>query len=493
MISAKGNALPRFVEPNALEASISPDGRFILFNGEIAGGVGGIGGFYITSIDGKLRRTLRVKPENEWIFNAVWSPDSQWIAYTYSWMEAGRFRTRIVAQPVRGGAEKILISDQDLPTPSNICGGDFSFAPCVSWCPDWRLVFSTTAPAGAAEAGLWYLPLRRATADVIGKPAPLTHGSDFQPINPTVSRDGKRLSYLRETAWQDVYLAQLTPRGALKTAPHRFSMDNRGSFPNSWTPDSQAILFGSNRTPKRAIFKQSVTETLPRVLIQSPGDDCDGAVFTPDGLWILFRQGKDLASPTHPARLIRRPAAGGPVQTVLEEPPGLQWSHACGIRPGSACVLSQLEGENMVFYLLDPLRGRGPKLGKFPHRVDFTGNTGWGLSPDGSRIAYVTERGQVELMSLRDRSWHEISLGPHWQQLQSVAWSADGKSLFVTCWRPDGSDLLHATLDGKVTLLWHNGHSQWQWATNPLPSPDGKYLAFQSKSFDSNVWMIENF
>ncbi len=152
----------------------------------------------------------------------------------------------------------------------------------------------------------------------------------------------------------------------------------------------------------------------------------------------------------------------------------------------------------MVFYLLDPLRGRGPKLGRFPHRVDFTGNTGWGLSPDGSRIAYVTEHGQVEIMSLNDRSrsdrsWQQISLGPHWQQLQTVAWTADGKSLFVTCWKPDGSDLLHVMLDGKVNLLWHHGHSPWQWASNPLPSPEGRYLAFQSKSLDSNVWMIENF
>lgn len=147
----------------------------------------------------------------------------------------------------------------------------------------------------------------------------------------------------------------------------------------------------------------------------------------------------------------------------------------------------------MVFYLLDPLRGRGPKLGKFTHRVDYTGNTGWGLSPDGSRIAYVTERGQVEIMSLRDRSWHEISLGPHWQQLQTVAWTADGKSLFVTCWKPDGTDLVRATLSGKVTLLGHTGHSLWQWARNPLPSPDGKYLAFQSTSIDSNVWMLDDF
>lgn len=485
-ISVTGDVPPGFVERNALQASISPDGRFIVFLGEIGGEIGEVGGLYITRSDGRSRRTLRVKGDNEWIFGPVWSPDSQWIAYTYGWMEAGRFRNRIVVQAAGGGTERILISDENLPTPLGDGTAD-SINSCLSWCSDWRLVFTT-------EDGLWYLPLRRATADIAGKPVRLTHWTDSHPASLTVSRDGKRLSFLKETGWQDVYLAELTPGGgALASAPRRFTMDNRGSFPNSWTPDSQAILFGSNRAPKRAIFKQTLNETVPRVVIQSRDNDCDGAVFTPDGLWILFREGKDLGLPVHPALLMRRLAAGGPARTVLEEPPGLQWSHACGIRSGSPCVLSQLEGADMVFYLLDPLRGRGPKLGRFPHRADFTGNTGWGLSPDGSQIAYVTEHGQVEIMSLRDQSWHEISLGPHWQQLQTVAWAADGKSLFVTCWKPDGSDFLHAALDGKVTLLWHNGHSPWQWATNPLPSPDGKYLAFQSKSLDSNVWMLENF
>jgi len=36
-----------------------------------------------------------------------------------------------------------------------------------------------------------------------------------------------------------------------------------------------------------------------------------------------------------------------------------------------------------------------------------------------------------------------------------------------------------------------NGHRQW--LENPLPSPDGKYLAFQGQTWDSNVWLIDNF
>ena len=34
---------------------------------------------------------------------------------------------------------------------------------------------------------------------------------------------------------------------------------------------------------------------------------------------------------------------------------------------------------------------------------------------------------------------------------------------------------------------------QNEWHVRPVASPDGRYLAFASMIFDSNVWMIENF
>jgi hypothetical protein len=190
---------------------------------------------------------------------------------------------------------------------------------------------------------------------------------------------------------------------------------------------------------------------------------------------------------------MRRLATGGRAETILQEPPDRQWSFECGAKPGSSCILSQLEEPNVVFYSLNPLKGKGAKLGHFFHVSEPSAQSGWSLSPDGSHIAYVTKRGQIEIMSVDDRTGHEISLAPQWQQLQTAAWAADGKSLFVTCWQPDSSDLLRVRLNGRVTRLWHNGHSQWQWVSNPLLSPDGKYLALQVQAWDSNVWMLENF
>ena len=61
----------------------------------------------------------------------------------------------------------------------------------------------------------------------------------------------------------------------------------------------------------------------------------------------------------------------------------------------------------------------------------------------------------------------------------------------MTSWTADSFNLLHVTLAGKVQLLLRNGRSQWLHC--PLPSPDGKYLAFSTQTWDGNVWMVENF
>jgi len=95
------------------------------------------------------------------------------------------------------------------------------------------------------------------------------------------------------------------------------------------------------------------------------------------------------------------------------------------------------------------------------------------------------------MLTLSDRTWHEIPVQPGSGELQDINWAADGKGFFVTSWLPDSFNLLYVNLAGRVSRLVHNGHRHWM--VNPWPSPDGKYLAFQAQSWDSNVWTIENF
>jgi len=94
----------------------------------------------------------------------------------------------------------------------------------------------------------------------------------------------------------------------------------------------------------------------------------------------------------------------------------------------------------------------------------------------------------ITVLKLDDQRERKLPM-TGWSRLSSLAWSADGRSLFVTTSRPEGSDLLRVSLDGKVTPL--RAGEAGRWFINPRPSPDGRRLAYAVRTTDSNVWLIE--
>jgi Tol biopolymer transport system component len=118
----------------------------------------------------------------------------------------------------------------------------------------------------------------------------------------------------------------------------------------------------------------------------------------------------------------------------------------------------------------------------------------WSLSPDGKRLAFVDAHvygHRVELLTLADGTWHEVESEAQGQQFQSITWAADENGFFVSSWTPDSWSLFHVTIAGKVHQLLRGGRTQI--VHNPLASRDGKYLAFEAATVDSNVWLIDNF
>jgi Tol biopolymer transport system component len=146
--------------------------------------------------------------------------------------------------------------------------------------------------------------------------------------------------------------------------------------------------------------------------------------------------------------------------------------------------LSQKQARELLFYALDPVRGKGSLLGKTDHWAPRMLSWAWDVSPDGSRLAVVSSGNNI--LTLANGVWREIPIAARWEP-DYIAWASDGAGFFVTS---STLDLLHVTTAGKVNVLSHN--DQAQWPADPVPSPDGKYLAFQAQTYDFNAWMIEN-
>src|SRR5579863_1117377 len=133
------------------------------------------------------------------------------------------------------------------------------------WSPDWRLVFGVSQaaepPSGEARNSLWQLAVKPSTGEAGGRPEQVTPWSDFEPLDLTITWDGKRLSLMQKRIWEDVYLAELGPDGASVKPPRRLTLDNRGIWSlDSWTPDSQAVAFSPARSGRPEVFKKGLNE-----------------------------------------------------------------------------------------------------------------------------------------------------------------------------------------------------------------------------------------
>jgi DNA-binding beta-propeller fold protein YncE len=142
----------------------------------------------------------------------------------------------------------------------------------------------------------------------------------------------------------------------------------------------------------------------------------------------------------------------------------------------------------LIFTAFDPLQGRGRELTRFD--IDPQSNYDWALSPDGSRIAVLNMmEGRIHILSLSRNATMDFAV-KGWKSLDSVAWTADGKTLFVSNHTEEGSVLLHVDLQSNSQVLWKQ---EGGGGTVAIPSPDGRHLAIMGWTLNSNIWMMENF
>ena len=281
---------------------------------------------------------------------------------------------------------------------------------------------------------------------------------------------------MERRAWDDVYLAELGPGGASTKPPRRLTLDNRGILTlDSWTPDSQAILFSSSQNRRAEVFRRELKENIDEAIVRG-SEGYRSARLTADGSWMLYLEW----SPTAPgASANARPhhaaaACGGSPDLVLQEPGGTAalfdsrlyvWDYVCPLRPGSPCVLGERNGNDLDLYSLESVRGKGKQLAKAAG-VNFQACCmRWDVSPDGSRLALigrVKHAGRIELLTFSDGTWQEISPERPFGYPMVIAWATDGKGFFVTSWDHDSIDLLHVTLAGKVESLIRNAYRQGQ-------------------------------
>ncbi len=465
---------PQKVVDQASFPSVSPDGLLIAFGREDPERQAV--DLWLVGANGEGPYKIRAASQSGDYMLPVWSTNGQRIFYIRI-----KANDRVLEScDIRGEKVTTIFSAKENRGLNSLC-----------WAPDGRILFSL-AEVGPRSliVNLWEIKVDTATGKPISEARPFTQWSGLNisfANSLSITADGKQLALTRTNAQSDVYVAEFEPGGTAMKTPRRLTQDDSDDDVWDWTADSRAVLFDSNRNGNYDLFKQDISQTEAEPIVVSPENESHPNL-SPDETFILYLvSAKREATAT---RLMRVPVGGGPPELVLTGEKIKNFS--CARRANLCVVVEEVDGKQILSNF-DPLKGRGEKL----TLADYSDSGGGFLSPQGRLMEKMKpgpEGLRIRVRSLTKGPVEEITFKNLIDAYGFLGWSFEGKGIYLGKWTPSlDFTALYAGLDGRSHVLWKRGSSPGHSIFNPIPSPDGRYLAFTGITAESNAWMLENF
>ncbi len=485
MISIIGATLKK-IRDDAHDAGLSADGSQIVFKDSVTRDMLTMGA------DGGNPKLFLKKEDGVHRFAPLFFAAGKRIGYETAKTANGETALTLESRDLQGGSPTTLLANPRMT--------DFY------WGQDGRLIFAASElPPNQYDSNLWELRFDPETGKPSGSPRRLTDWSGFYFINPALTADGKRFVFLNRKSQSDVYMAELSSDGNEMKSPQRFTLDDRLDWPGGWSPDSKTVFLYSDRNGSFDIYKQGVNDRNAEPIVSGPEEKWAPQI-SPDGKFILFMQWPKAVegAPVASGKMMRVSLGGGPSEAVMDikgrpgSPTSSDPLDTVGQYPSfrcprtGTCVLAEADEKNLTFTAFDPVQGRKAELAKIPANADYTR---WDLSPDASRIAisvFDYKVADIQIISLSaplsGGAPQKFSALP-FTELTSVAWSADGKSLYSTSYSSRGTTIIRLDLNGGVKPVFK---SNWD-IFSLAPSPDGHSMAFGPIIYNANAWTIGSF
>jgi DNA-binding winged helix-turn-helix (wHTH) protein/Tol biopolymer transport system component len=411
-----------------------------------------------------------------WIDPVAWSPTGQHLAYIERHSVHGpspvepTHSLRIIG-PNGEGATLVL--------------DDPRIGHAVWWAPDGRILFSYREDPASSQNnyGVYSIRVDERTGKATGPPQPITQ-AEGSIGGMSSTGDGKRLVLWRSKASSQVFITSLDAASRQWKEPRRLTLDANENIADAWTADSKAVLLVSNRNGTWKLFKQAIDETTPEVLTE--GRSIATPRLSADGLQVLYLYSSNPDDVSFPASLMGKPLAGGAPRTVLQGK-GLL-NHQCAMSPSTLCVLSQLDGQDIVFRSFDLEHGAGRELLRLESGVE---NWNWSLSSDGSKLAIFLDAHRIRFVSLGTGAAHDVTV-KDWP-LGGGDWAANNRTVFMPSYTPSGVPVVlevDQTGKAKVVLLGSPNTD----IGFMIQSPDARFgLLSEHIPAESNAWIVDDF
>jgi Tol biopolymer transport system component/predicted Ser/Thr protein kinase len=190
----------------------------------------------------------------------AWSPDGASIAF----VRLGGGKAKHILIPALGGAERELAEffGPTLVLENNI--------PTTNWSPDGRWLVAAGKDSAEKPTALWLVSKESGEKRQLTSPPADKVGDFFGSFSP----DGRTLGFVRFTAnlTGDLYVLPLEGNFNAKGEPRRLTNDNRNFYGLTFTEDSRAVVFSSNRGGTTALWRVEVSGS-PEVRPLSVGEN----------------------------------------------------------------------------------------------------------------------------------------------------------------------------------------------------------------------------
>jgi DNA-binding winged helix-turn-helix (wHTH) protein/Tol biopolymer transport system component len=455
------------------DSAVSPDGSRVAFMKDRHE-------LWLMGADGEEPHRILASDAQELLFSPAWSPSGPRLAYIRTRGTFGKREVAIETCDLAGGTRTVMLSDPHLWGLDGVSG--------TAWLPDGRIIYSIYS--GDFESNLWTRIADPSSGKPRGDAERLAGWKDFKARDPQASADGKRLIAERSHTENGIYIGDLT-FGNKGFTPRRFTPDDWYNAVWAWTKDSKAILFDSKRNGRWAIFEQTIDGKTPETLIAG-SENYFRARLSAQGTFLYSATASPrlMEAGDTTIRLMSTPEHGGARSTLMMG----RYTYACGSSPSSSCVVAELKDSRLIFFHLDPLKGRGEEIASIAgYRAV---EPRWDLSPDGSRIAIVDNveaKGEIRILNVADRKTTVLPVRDwKWHGLAVISWAADGKNLFALAETGSSFAILSIDADGNPRVLYEIPAGAG-WVSTIVPSPDGKRLAFTKRVYVHDVMLLENF
>ncbi len=293
------------------------------------------------------------------------------------------------------------------------------------------------------------------------------------------------ISFISERDGQrEVYLIQ-----ANGTKEKRFTDNKHADYNGPFSPDGKALLVMrvEGEEGPHKLFYWPLDGSEPKRL----GPDMKRLRFpnfTPDGKFVVFESSGSPEQPAHFCDIYRVDVAGKKFEQLTKNDEG---NFEPVISPRGDVIVHVSSRDRVAELYAMKLDGKSPL------RLTDTPRDEWGMkfSPDGSKIAFISDREGAERIWIKD-----FPTGPERRLTQrspavrivedKIAWAPSGKKIAYVLSIPDNpTNVFVFDLEtGKETILrGPSGNTN-----DPSWSPDGRYVAVTvTNGKDQQIWVVE--